>query len=87
MEAPEVLKKYIREFVRTVYDRKVNDMKIDYNWKHPSDIEHPLQPGWYEKGAGKLSAMPGRAKANNDRIPFPGEDYKDKERRRRVTYR
>jgi len=78
MDAPEVLRKYIREFVRTVYDRKVNDMKIDYHWRHPSDIEHPLQPGWYEKGAGKLSAMPGRAKANNERIPFPGEDYDDK---------
>ena len=78
MEAPEALRKYIREFVRTVYDRKVDDMKIDYNWSHPSDIEHPIQPGWYEKGAGKLSAMPGRAKANNDRIPFPGEDYDDK---------
>jgi len=78
MEAPEALRKYIREFVRTVYDRKVNDMKIDYHWRHPSDIEHPLQPGWYEKGAGKLSAMPGREKANNKRIPFPGEDYDDK---------
>ena len=77
---PETLKKYIREFVRTVYDRKVNDMKIDYNWRHPSDIEHPLQPGWYEYDRpGKLSAMPGRAKANNERIPFPGENYEDKE--------
>ena len=87
MDAPEKLKKYIREFVKTIYDRKVNDMKIDYHWRHPSDIEHPLQPGWYESGAGKLDRMPGRAKANNKRIPFPGEDYKDKERRRRVTYR
>ena len=42
MDAPEKIKKYIREFVRTVYDRKVNDMKIDYHWRHPSDIEHPL---------------------------------------------
>ena len=81
MEAPEALRKYIREFVRTVYDRKVNDMKIDYHWRHPSDIEHPLQPGWYDYDhtPGKLSAMPGRAKANNKRIPFPGEDYEDKE--------
>ena len=79
MDSPEKLKKYIREFVRTIYDRKVNDMKIDFKWRHPSDIDHPLQPGWYEKGAGKLSRMPGRAKANNKRIPFPGEDYKDKE--------
>ena len=47
MEAPEALRKYIREYVKTVYDRKVDDMKIDYNFRHPSDIEHPLQPGWY----------------------------------------
>ena len=59
MEAPEALRKYIREYVKTVYDRKVDDMKIDYNFRHPSDIEHPLQPGWYEKGPGKLSTMPG----------------------------
>ena len=59
MEAPAALRKYIREYVRTVYDRKVDDMKIDYHWRHPSDIEHPLQPGWYEKGPGKLSTMPG----------------------------
>ena len=80
MDAPDKLRKYIREFVRTVYDRKVNDMKIDYHWRHPSDIEHPLQPGWYDYDhtPGKLSAMPGRAKANNKRIPFPGEDYDDK---------
>ena len=61
MDAPDKLRKYIREFVRTVYDRKVNDMKIDYHWRHPSDIEHPLQPGWYDYDRpGKLSAMPGR---------------------------
>ena len=59
MEAPEALRKYIREYVKTVYDRKVDDMKIDYHWRHPSDIEHPLQSGWYEKGPGKLSTMPG----------------------------
>jgi len=81
MKANEKLRKYIREFVRTVYDRKVNDMKIDYHWRHPSDIEHPLQPGWYDYDhtPGKLSAMPGRAKANNKRLPFPGKDYEDKE--------
>ena len=60
MEAPEALRKYIREYVRTIYDRKVDDMKIDYPFRHPSDIEHPLQPGWYDHDRpGKLSTMPG----------------------------
>ena len=81
MKDNEKLRKYIREFVKTIYDRKVDDMKIDYHWRHPSDIEHPLHPGWYDYDhtPGKLSAMPGRAKANNKRLPFPGKDYEDKE--------
>ena len=80
MDASDKLKNYIREYVKTIYDRKVNDMKLDINWKHPSDIEHPLQPGFYNyERPDKLSRMPGRAKANNERSPFPGEDYDDKE--------
>ena len=68
MDAPKKLRKYIREFVRTIYDRKVDDMKIDYNFRHPSDIEHPLQPGWYDYDRpGKLSAMPGMEKKTKSR--------------------
>ena len=40
MDASDKLKNYIREYVKTIYDRKVNDMKLDINWEHPSDIEH-----------------------------------------------
>lgn len=54
------IRKYIREFIKTIYDRKADDMKLDINWEHPSDIRHPLQPGWYESGPGKLTTMPGR---------------------------
>ena len=40
------LKKYIREYVMYLYNAKVADADEDYQWKHPSDIEHPLQPGY-----------------------------------------
>jgi hypothetical protein len=37
------LKKYIREYIMTLYRAKVEDGKEDYQFKHPSDIEHPIQ--------------------------------------------
>jgi len=40
------LRKYIREYVMYLYNAKVADADEDYQWKHPSDIEHPLQPGY-----------------------------------------
>tara|TARA_R110001592_G_scaffold355665_1_gene656586 strand:- start:660 stop:893 length:234 start_codon:yes stop_codon:yes gene_type:complete len=46
MDAPEKLRKYIREFVMHLYKAKVKDADVDYQWKHSSDIEHPLQPGY-----------------------------------------
>lgn len=36
------LRKYIREYIRSIYDRKATDGAQDYPWKHPSDVEHPM---------------------------------------------
>ena len=30
----------------TLYNAKIADADKDYQWKHPSDIEHPIQPGY-----------------------------------------
>lgn len=38
------LRQYIREYVMTLYQAKIADADVDYQWKHPSDVEHPLQP-------------------------------------------
>ena len=27
-----------------LYQAKIKDADLDYQWKHPSDIKHPLQP-------------------------------------------
>ena len=40
------LKRYIREYVMYLYKAKMEDGEEDFQWKHPSDIEHPLQPGY-----------------------------------------
>ena len=40
------LRKYIKEYVMYLYNAKVADADLDFQWKHPSDIEHPLQPGY-----------------------------------------
>ncbi len=42
------LKKYIREYVISLYKIKMGDGSEDYQYKHPSDIEHPLQPDDYD---------------------------------------
>lgn len=36
----------VREFIKSIYNAKVADQRIDFQWKHPSDIEHPIQPGY-----------------------------------------
>ena len=40
------LRQYIREYVMYLYKAKMDDGDEDFQWKHPSDIEHPLQPGY-----------------------------------------
>jgi len=40
------LKQYIKEYVMYLYNAKIADSDEDYQWKHPSDIEHPIQPGY-----------------------------------------
>ena len=37
------LRQYIREYVMYLYNAKIEDADLDYQWKHPSDIEHPIQ--------------------------------------------
>ncbi len=27
-----------------LYNAKIKDADVDFQWKHPSDIEHPIQP-------------------------------------------
>jgi len=27
-----------------LYNAKIKDADLDYQWKHPSDVEHPIQP-------------------------------------------
>lgn len=43
------LKKYIREYVKYLYDLKATDGKEDYQWKHPSDVEHPIDMKNYRR--------------------------------------
>ena len=43
---PDKLRQYIREYVMYLYNAKMEDGEEDFQWKHPSDIEHPLQPGY-----------------------------------------
>ena len=40
------LRQYIREYVMALYQTKIADADEDYQWKHPSDVEHPIQPGY-----------------------------------------
>jgi len=40
------LRQYIREYVMYLYNAKIADADADFQWKHPSDIEHPIQPGY-----------------------------------------
>ena len=37
------LKQYIREYVMYLYNAKIKDADLDFQWKHPSDVEHPIQ--------------------------------------------
>ena len=37
------LKKYIREYIMSLYKIKMNDGKKDYSYKYTSDVEHPIQ--------------------------------------------
>lgn len=43
------LKRYIREYVKSLYDFKATDGAEDYQWKHPSDIEHPIDMDGYSR--------------------------------------
>ena len=27
-----------------LYQAKIADADLDYQWKHPSDVEHPIEP-------------------------------------------
>lgn len=38
------LRQYIREYVMTLYQAKIADADVDYQWKHPSDVDHPIEP-------------------------------------------
>ena len=38
------LRQYIREYVMTLYQAKMADADVDYQWKHPSDVDHPIEP-------------------------------------------
>ena len=42
------LRQYIREYVMALYQAKIADADEDYQWKHPSDVEHPIQPDDYD---------------------------------------
>ena len=42
------LKRYIREYVMALYKAKIKDADLDFQWKHPSDVEHPIQPDEYD---------------------------------------
>lgn len=44
MSEIDKLKRYIREYVKSIYDLKASDGIIDFKWDHPSDVEHPIQP-------------------------------------------
>jgi hypothetical protein len=37
------LKKYIREYIMSLYKIKMNDGSKDYSYKYTSDVEHPIQ--------------------------------------------
>ena len=43
------LKRYIREYVKSLYDFKATDGAEDYQFKHPSDIEHPIDMDDYSR--------------------------------------
>lgn len=38
------LRQYIREYIMYVYNAKVADADEDFQWKHPSDVDHPIEP-------------------------------------------
>jgi len=38
------LRQYIKEYVMYLYNAKIADADEDYQWKHPSDVEHPIKP-------------------------------------------
>jgi len=38
------LRQYIREYVMYLYNAKIADADEDYQWKHPSDVDHPIEP-------------------------------------------
>jgi len=38
------LHQYIREYVMYLYNAKIADADEDYQWKHPSDVDHPIEP-------------------------------------------
>lgn len=38
------LRQYIREYVMYLYNAKIEDADLDFQWKHPSDVEHPIEP-------------------------------------------
>ena len=42
------LRRYIREYVMYLYNAKVADADLDFQWKHPSDVDHPIQPDDYD---------------------------------------
>ena len=31
-----------------LYNAKVADADLDFQWKHPSDVDHPIQPDDYD---------------------------------------
>ena len=38
------LRQYIREYVMYLYNAKIKDADEDFQWKHPSDVDHPIEP-------------------------------------------
>jgi hypothetical protein len=42
------LRQYIREYVMYLYNLKSADGIEDYQYRHPGDIEHPIQPDDYD---------------------------------------
>ena len=43
------LKRYIREYIKSLYDLKATAGAEDYQFKHPSDIEHPIDMDSYSR--------------------------------------
>lgn len=43
------LERYIREYVKSLYDLKATAGAEDYQWKHPSDVEHPIDMDNYSR--------------------------------------